>query len=110
MRNLKTRDVPSFCRCLKKLGVRDQFRAVAAESDSAKELWDRGFDLVWGIFDAATEQTGENALYEFLAGPFEMTAAQVADLELGALLSGIQQLFEDENLTAFFKFAAASMK
>lgn len=65
---------------------------------------------MWGIFDSATEQAGENALYEFLAGPFEMTAAEVADLELGDLLNGIQKLCEDENLTAFFKFAAASMK
>lgn len=110
MRKLKTCDVPSFCRCLKRLGVREQFRAAAAESDSAKELWDRGFDLVWGIFDAATEQSGENALYDFLSGPFEMSAADVSNLDLGDLLKGIQELVADENLTAFFKFAAASMK
>ena len=110
MRKLKTSDIPSFCRCLKKLGVREQFRAIAAEANTAKEVWDRGFDLVWGIFDAATEAPGENALYDFLAGPFETTSKGVADMDLGDLLAGIQELLNDENLMVFFKFAAASMK
>lgn len=110
MRKLKTSDIPSFCRCLKTLGVREQFRAIAAEANTAKEVWDRGFDLVWGIFDAATEAPGENALYDFLAGPFETTRKGVADMDLGDLLAGIQELLNDENLMVFFKFAAASMK
>ena len=73
-------------------------------------MWDRGFDLVWGIFDAATEAPGENALYDFLAGPFETTSQGVADMDLGDLLAGIQELLNDENLMVFFKFAAASMR
>lgn len=110
MRKLKTSDIPSFCRCLKNLGVREQFRAVAAEANAAKEMWDRGFDLIWGIFDAATEQNGENALYDFLAGPFEMTSKAVADMDLGELLAGLQQLLGDESIVTFFKFAARLMK
>lgn len=110
MRNLKTSDIPSFCRCLKKLDVREQFRAVAAESSTAREAWEKGFDLIWGIFDTATEQAGEKALYDFLAGPFEMTSQEVADLDLGKLFAGLQQLIEDENIVTFFKFAAQLMK
>lgn len=110
MRNLKTSDIPSFCRCLKKLGVREQFRAVAAESSTAREAWDKGFDLIWGIFDAATEQSGENALYDFLAGPFEMTSHEVANMNVGELFAGLQHMMEDENIVAFFKFAAQLMK
>ena len=110
MRKLKTSDIPSFCRCLKKLGVRDQFRAVAKASDTMREAWDKGFDLIWGIFDAASEQTGETALYDFLAGPFEMTSQEVADMDLGKLFAGFQQILDDENIVAFFKFAAQLMK
>ena len=110
MRKLKTSDIPSFCRCLKKLGVREQFRAVAEASDTVREAWEKGFDLIWGIFDAATEQGGENALYDFLAGPFEMTSQEVANLDLGELFAGLQQLIEDENIVTFFKFAAQLMK
>ena len=110
MRKLKTSDVPVLCRSMKKLGVKEQFKAIAKEANSVKEAWDRGFDLIWGLFDAATEPEGENAIYEFLAGPFEMTPAEVRDLGLDELLANMQQLAAENNLATFFKFAAKSMK
>ena len=110
MRKLKTSDIPVLCRCLKKLGVKEQFKAIAQESNSVREAWDRGFDLLWGLFDAATEPAGEGAIYEFLAGPFEMTPKEVRDLGLDELLTNLQQLAAENNLTTFFKFAAKSMK
>lgn len=110
MRKLKTCDIPVFCRALKKLGVKDQFKTIAQEANSAKEAWDRGFELLWGIFDKATEQTGEQALYEFFAGPFEMTAAEVADLDLDVLVNNMKQLIAENDLLTFFNFAAKAMK
>lgn len=110
MRKLKTSDIPSFCRCLKKLGVKDKIQAVAKEANNMRDVWDQGFDLIWGIFDLATETEGENALYSFLAGPFEMTAQEVADLDMETLFANLQQLAEENNLAHFFKFAAKSMK
>ena len=110
MRKLKTSDIPSFCRCLKKLGIRDKIQDVAKDANSAKDVWDKGFDLIWGIFDLATEAEGEASLYEFLAGPFEMSAKEVADLDIEILLNNLKQLAEENNLTAFFKSAAKLMK
>lgn len=110
MRKLKTCDIPVLCRCVKKLGLKEQIRAIAQESDTAKDVWDRGFDFIWGLFDVATEKAGEACIYEFLAGPFEMTPAEVADLDVDVLLANIQQLIAENNLSAFFKFAAQSMK
>ena len=110
MRKLKTSDVLSFCRCLKKLGVKEKIQNIAKEADRAKDVWDRGFDMIWSIFDLATEAEGENALYEFLSGPFEMSAKEVADLDLETLFDNLKQLAAENNLTAFFKSAASSMK
>lgn len=110
MRKLKTCDIPILCRCVKKLGLKEQIRAIAQESDTAKDVWDRGFEFLWGLFDVATEQAGEACIYEFLAGPFEMTPAEVADLDIDVLLANMQQLIAENNLSAFFKFAAQSMK
>lgn len=110
MRKLKTSDIPSFCRCMKKLGVKDQIQTVAKEANNMRDVWDQGFDLIWGIFDLATEAEGENALYTFLAGPFEMQPQDVADMELEDLFASLQQLAEENNLLNFFKFAAKSMK
>lgn len=110
MRKLKTSDVPVFCRCIKRLGVKDQIRELALKANSAADVWAHGFDFVWNLFDIATEKNGEAAIYEFLAGPFEMTPEEVSDLELDALIGNVQQLVEENNLAGFFRSAAALMK
>lgn len=110
MRKLATGDVFAFCRCLKKLGVKEQFKTIAQEADSAQDVWDRGFDLVWTLFDLATEQNGEEALCTFLAGPFEMTPEEVHSLHVDVLLGNLQQLAAENNLGSFFKSAARLMK
>ena len=110
MRKLKTTDIPGLCRSLKKLGLKEKFKVLAQEANSAKEAWDRGFDIIWELFDTATEVNGESAIYEFLAGPFEMTPEEVADLDLDILLENCKQLAAENNLGAFFKSAARLMK
>lgn len=110
MRKLKTSDIPALCRCLKRMGVKEQIKEIAQEADQVKDVWNRGFDLLWNLFDVATEQTGENSIYEFLAGPFEMTPEEVSDLDLDVLMENLKQLVRENNLVTFFKFAAVSMK
>ena len=110
MRKLKTADIPAFCRCVKRLGLKEQVKAVAQKSNSAKDVWSFGFDFLWEMFDVATETQGEEIIYEFMAGPFEMTPEEVADLDLAILITNVQQMAEENNLRAFFTSAAASMK
>ena len=110
MRKLKTSDVPVFCRCIKRLGVKDQIRELALKANTAADVWANGFDFIWNLFDIATEKNGETVIYEFLAGPFEMSPEEVRDLELDALIGNVQQLVEENNLAGFFRSAAALMK
>lgn len=110
MRKLKTKDVPILCRCIKKLGIKERIRNIAQQADTVKDVWTAGFDIVWDLFDTATEQEGENIIYEFLSGPFEMPPEQVADLDLEELISNLQTLAQENNLKAFFKNAADLMK
>lgn len=110
MRKLKTSDIPVLCRCVKRLGLKEAIQNIAKDADSMKDVWDKGFDMIWNLFDIATEKEGESCIYEFLAGPFEMSPEDVRDLDMDVLIENIQQLIRDNNLVAFFKFAAASMK
>lgn len=110
MRKLKTTDLPAFCRSLKKLGLKDKVKALAQEANNLHDAWDRGFEIIWELFDVATETGGEGAIYEFLAGPFEMTPEEVADLDLDILIENCQNLARENNLGAFFKSAAKLMK
>lgn len=110
MRKLKTSDIPAFCRCLKAVGIKDQVQQIAREANSVSDVWDLGFDLLWNIFDVATEAAGEKHFYAFLAGPFEMTAEAVADMDLPDFLAAVKQLAEENDLVDFFKSAGALMK
>lgn len=110
MRKLKTSDIPSLCRSIKKLGLKEKFKTLAQEANSGQEAWDRGFNLLWDLFDVATETEGESAIYDFLAGPFEMTPEEVRDLDLDVLITNVKQLAEDNNLTGFFRSAARLMR
>ena len=110
MRKLKTSDIPAACRCLKKLGLKDQIREIAQNSDGIKDAWSKGFDLLWNVFDIATESEGEHHLYAFLSGPFEMTAEEVADLELPTLFANLKQLAAENDLTDFFRSAGKLMR
>lgn len=110
MRKLKTADIPVFCRCIKRLGLKDQIKELALNAEKASDVWDFGFEFVWNLFDIATEKNGEEALYEFLAGPFEMTPEDVRDLDIDVLIHNVQQLIEENKLGGFFKSAAVLMK
>ena len=110
MRKLKTKDIPAFCRVIKKLGVREEFNRIAQEANELSDVWDKGFEFIWSIFDIATEAAGEAILYDFLAGPFEMPAEAVGEMELSELLDGLKVVLEDPALLPFFKLAAKLMK
>lgn len=110
MRKLETGDVFALCRCLKKLGVKEKFQAIAKDANTVEDIWDRGFDLVWDLFDVATETNGESELCTFLANPFEMTPEEVTHLPIDELFDKLKQLAAENNLLTFFKYAARLMK
>lgn len=110
MRKLKTTDVFSFCRVIKQIGAKDKFREIAMKANSADDVFDSGFDLVWDLFDIATETNSEHHIYEFLAGPFEMKPAEIQDLDLDKLFPMLKQLAAENNLLYFFERAAALTK
>lgn len=110
MRKLKTSDIPAACRVAKALGLRDKLHDLSQRAEKTADVWEKGFDLLWDLFDAATEQHGELLIYSFLAGPLEMTPEEVADLELPTLLALLKQLAAENDLAAFFKSLQAWMR
>lgn len=110
MRKLETRDVFAACRLMKQLGLKEKFQTLAREADTAADIWARGYDLIWDLFDTATEQNSEAAIYTFLAGPLELTAEEVSRLPLDELLPSLQRMAVENNLVDFFKSAARLMK
>ena len=44
MRKLKTSDIPVLCRCMKKIGVKDQLQALAKEQASIQEALEKLYE------------------------------------------------------------------
>lgn len=110
MRKLITKDIFAACRALKACGAKDEIEKVAKTADTAADAWAKGFDLMWGIFDKATEKNAEQPIYDFFAGPFEMSADAVSEMELADLIDALRRLAEENNLIAFFRYVGKLMK
>ena len=113
MRHLKTGDIPKFAGCITALGVKDEVASIARDIEEGKKKIDQfsaGFELIWALFERASENNTARKIYEFLAGPFEMTPEEVEDLDLQDFGALCKQLAEENNLGDFFKAAASAMK
>lgn len=110
MRKLQTKDIFAFCRCIKVIGVKDEINKLCKNSDAITDVWNQGFELVYNIFEAASEKKSESYIYEFLSGPFEMPAKEIQDIELNEFFKLVKQFAEENDLVNFFKNASALMK
>lgn len=110
MRKLKTKDLFSLSRCLRKIGIKDEIKKIAAEAKSVQDVSEYGFDLVYRLFELATEKESEDAIFEFLSDIFEMPAGQVSDMELDDFFGNFKQIADAGTWKSFFTRAVSLMK
>ena len=103
MRKLQTRDVFNALRLIKKADLKEQLKpviALAAEGElKVDDIGIEGMLTVIEIFSAAKS---EQAIYEFLAEPFEMTPEEVGGMDLGSLTECFDRLAKENDLKNFF--------
>lgn len=61
-----------------------------------------GVSGVFKIIEIATEARVEGRVYEFLAGPFEMTPANVQNMPLPDFVENVTRLTKENDLSSFF--------
>ena len=61
-----------------------------------------GVSGVFKIIEIATEARGEGRVYEFLAGPFEMSPADVQNMPLPDFVENVTRLTKENDLSSFF--------
>lgn len=64
-----------------------------------------GVSGVFKIIEIATEARVEGLVYEFLAGPFEMTPADVQNMPLPDFVENVTRLTKENDLSSFFTSA-----
>lgn len=102
MRKLKTTDVFATMRIIKKTGMKEDLIPLIKKA-TAENLEDIGIEGFLTIIEILSEKNSEKAIYEVLAGPFEMTAKEVENLELDELAKLLEQLGNENNVKNFFK-------
>lgn len=61
-----------------------------------------GVSGVFKIIEIATEARVEGCVYKFLAGPFEMTPADVQNMPLPDFVENVTRLTKENDLSSFF--------
>lgn len=104
MRKLITSDVFNMLRIIKKSNLKEELRPyfrLAAEG--TLNIQDIGIETILGLMEIMSEQRSEDAIYEFLAGPFAMNPEEVAKLDLDTLVNLLSQLAKENDLKVFMK-------
>ena len=109
MRKLKTKDIMIFARVIKNANIKGRIKEIVGNTAESSTR-EAGFEVLWGIFDALTDDQGEKGIYEFLSGPFEVKASEIENMELPELIENLKILAKENDIYSFFKLAGASMK
>lgn len=107
MRRLNTADVFAALRLIRATNLREEIKpllkAAASEQVSVEDV---GIDGVLTLIEAFSERQAEEALYNVLAGPFEVEPEEVAAMDLGELAEKLGTLAKENDLRSFFGYVS----
>ncbi|MCI8336975.1 MAG: hypothetical protein HFI72_07475 [Peptococcaceae bacterium] len=103
MRKLQTIDVFNALRVVKRAGIKEQLMPYIKElTKKEKSIENLGIASVLTLVEILSEQKAEMAIYEVLSGPFEVSADDVAKMNLDVFTENLEVLSRENNLPAFF--------
>lgn len=107
MRKLKTADVFVALRAIKSAGLREELKPVLSRAASGEmSVEDVGIDGFLSLLEMLSERKAEQAIYEVLAGPIEVEAKAVADMDLPDLAACLKQIAQENDLKSFFGYVS----
>ena len=103
MRKLTTQDVFAALRIVSDLNLKDEVQALAQLANDGKLSRNEiGAQAFMKVLDLFVSKKAEGRVYEFLAGPFEITPEDVRDLPLMDLAEKLKALAEENDIAGFF--------
>lgn len=107
MRKLNLKDMFSASRLVIKLSLKEDILEITEKLEQYKTANSLGYELLYRAFEKATTPEAENAIYEFLSGPFEKTALEVSEMPLDEMLKDMKGVINIGEILTFFKTAAS---
>ena len=102
MRKIMTKDIFAAMRIIKKSGMKQRLIPLI-EKAAEKDVAEVGIEGILTVVEVVSETGSEKALYEVLAGPFEMTPQEVESMEMDKFTEMLTELGEQNNIRNFFK-------
>ena len=103
MRKLKMSDIFTAMRVIKKAGLKEEIKPLIRTAGSGElNVEDVGIEGILTMIEILSEKKSEQAIYEVLAGPFEMTPEEVQNLDLDRLQDLLGDLAKENDLKRFF--------
>jgi ATP-dependent RNA circularization protein (DNA/RNA ligase family) len=105
MRKLNTSDVFAFTRLVKEIGLKEEIKNITAKVSEETDVKALGIDIIFTLIEKFSEVNSENALYEFLSRPLEISKEEVGTMDLFDLVEKIMQIADVEKWKTFLKLA-----
>lgn len=110
MRNLQAKDLFTLGRVLKGIKPQEVIKEVNEDTTINKENPKvAGVAIIFGVLERAVEKKSEEKIFEFLAGPMEMTAKEVSELDPIDLIEGLFEIASFEKWKDFLSRASKLM-
>lgn len=104
MRKLQTSDMFSAMRLIKKANLKEEIKPILKRaSQKGISIQDVGIEAILDFMGIMSEKNTEQAIYEVLAGPFEMKAKEVEAMPPTQLVENLKELAKENDLKAFFQ-------
>lgn len=119
MRKLKTTDVFAAARLIATIDIKEDVKRLllmkktmqeVTEEDIEKSIEDKGFELIYILFEKAVQKKSEKEIYNFLSEILEIPSEEVESYEPFELIDYIGETISLENWKSFFLRVAKLMK
>lgn len=110
MTNIKTKHLFKALRIVKEIGLKEEMKQICRKADDVKDVWARGYDLIYMIFEKAVEEKSEQKIYELLADIKETTPEDIANGDAIELIEEFTNGEDAEIWRNFFMQLAKLMK
>lgn len=109
MRNLKTSDLFTLSRIIKKMNIKDEIKALAKDitnlPDEEKKKAEQALQVDLTMLFVENIGSAEKEIYKLFADLNNTTAKEIEDMDLNKFMEVIEGLFKQESLGSFFKTA-----
>ncbi len=107
MRKLQTQDVFNALRAISKANLKEEIKPILKQASAeGVNVEDVGIEGILGLIEIFSQNKSEHAIYDVLAGPFEMEAKQIETMDILTLAENLETLSKENDLKRFFTLLA----